>query len=411
MRGRTFVAGVLAFITVIATGGAGSARDDASASAPAAEPIAALLERVRTEHDVPAMSMVIVKDGTIGEEVCVGVRSRGDDTAVQPGDTWHIGSCTKSMTATLAAMLVAEGLLQWETTIAQALPDLVDDINPAYHDITLRELLLMRGGVPGQPPPDAWMQAWKAEGPVEAQRRQFVRDVLTQAAPKSRGTLEYSNQSYTVAALMCEAVSGKTYETLLVERLGRPLGMTSLGFGPPGLESTSATEGHPVQPYGHQASGTPVPPGPAADNPPAITPAGRAHVTLTDWAKYARAHLDDDTKGLPAFGLDAANATVLHTPGTRPDGATAPRDNPYAMGWLARDEPFFGRTLWHNGSNTMWYAEAWLAPEKDLAILVACNQGGDNATRAVGAVLKALKERVREEKGSGAPADKASTLE
>ena len=46
------------------------------------------------------------------------------------------------------------------------------------------------------------------------------------------------------------------------------------------------------------------------------------------------------------------------------------------MGWIvADDQPWAGGpALTHAGSNTMWLAVAWLAPNKDLAILVACNQ-------------------------------------
>jgi CubicO group peptidase (beta-lactamase class C family) len=37
-------------------------------------------------------------------------------------DRWHLGSCTKSMTASLAAMLIEDGLLRWDTTVGEILP-------------------------------------------------------------------------------------------------------------------------------------------------------------------------------------------------------------------------------------------------------------------------------------------------
>ena len=39
-----------------------------------------------------------------------------------------------------------------------------------------------------------------------------------------------------------------------------------------------------------------------------------------------------------------------------------------------------GPALTHAGSNTMWFAVAWLAPRKDFAVLVACNQANDKAS-------------------------------
>jgi hypothetical protein len=40
-----------------------------------------------------------------------------------------------------------------------------------------------------------------------------------------------------------------------------------------------------------------------------------------------------------------------------------------------------GNVLTHSGSNTMWFCVTWIAPERDFAVLVMCNQGerGDKA--------------------------------
>ena len=63
------------------------------------------------------LAVVVVKDGEICERAAVGVRKRDDPTPVTTNDLFHIGSCTKSMTATLAALLVEEGKLQWTTIV------------------------------------------------------------------------------------------------------------------------------------------------------------------------------------------------------------------------------------------------------------------------------------------------------
>ena len=38
----------------------------------------------------------------------------------------------------------------------------------------------------------------------------------------------------------------------------------------------------------------------------------------------------------------------------------------------------------------MWYCVAWVAPERDFAILVATNQGGDEAQRGTDAAASAI---------------------
>jgi hypothetical protein len=51
------------------------------------------------------------------------------------------------------------------------------------------------------------------------------------------------------------------------------------------------------------------------------------------------------------------------------------------MGWIIADNQLWaaGPTLIHAGSNTTWFAVAWLDPKKDFAVLVACNQANDEA--------------------------------
>jgi CubicO group peptidase (beta-lactamase class C family) len=60
---------------------------------------------------------------------------------------------------------------------------------------------------------------------------------------------------------------------------------------------------------------------------------------------------------------------------------TALADNhDYALGWIVLQRPWAkGRTLMHNGSNTMFYVVVWLAPEENCAVVVASNIGVDEA--------------------------------
>src|SRR5947209_1108017 len=86
------------------------------AAAPVASPPSStsqILEALRKKHDLPALAVVVVKDGKICDRAATGVRKRGDPTRVTTNDIFHIGSCTKSMTATLVAMFVEEGRLRW----------------------------------------------------------------------------------------------------------------------------------------------------------------------------------------------------------------------------------------------------------------------------------------------------------
>ena len=180
-------------------------------------------------------------------------------------------------------------------------------------------------------------------------RRMLLQGVTTKAPEAAPGAKYiYSNAGYTLAGHMAEKVTGKSWEALMREKIFRPLAMTTAGFGAPGTRAKND------QPRGHKADGSAVEPGPGADNPVAIGPAGIVHCSIGDWAKFAAANLPSARSKL----VKPETLKKLHTP-----AAGAPK---YAMGWIvAEGQPWAGGpALAHDGSNTMWYTTAWLAPAK-----------------------------------------------
>jgi CubicO group peptidase (beta-lactamase class C family) len=329
------------------------------------------LEAIRKKYELPAMALIVVKGGKICERDAVGVRKFGDPTPVTTNDIFHIGSCTKSMTATLAAILIEEGKLRWDTTIAEVFPELKGKMDKQYESVTVEQLLHHRGGVPGEPPPAAWAQAWQEKGTPTGQRREFIEAILAlppQAAPGTK--MIYSNQGYAIVGAMLEKITGRDYESLITEKLFKPLRMDTAGFGPPGTASKVD------QPWGHVTRlGMIIPV--QADNPPAVSPAGRVHCSLDDLARFVMFHLRPGTNGL----LKAETVARLHAP-PKNLKIESPGEN-YACGWIVLQRGWAGgNALMHNDSNTMWYIVMWLAPEKNSGVIAATNMAGANAEKA-----------------------------
>jgi CubicO group peptidase (beta-lactamase class C family) len=358
-------------ILLVAVSTAGVMTASAALSTPADR--AQALEAIRKKHDLPALAVVVVKEGRICDRAAVGVRKWGEATPVTTNDVFHIGSCTKSMTATLTAMLIEDGKLRWDTTIADVFPELKGKMDKQYEAVTVQQLLTHRGGVPGQPPAAAWTRAWEQKGTPVQQRREFIEAVLSQPPEAAPGTkMIYSNQGYAIVGAMLEKLTGTPWETLIKERLFKPLHMDSAGFGPPG------TPGAVDQPWGHTRNllGT-VPL--QHDNPPAISPAGRVHCSLDDLAHYTIFHLQrGQTNGL----LKAETLNRLHTP---------PAGGDYACGWVVVKRNWAnGNALMHNGSNTMWYVVMWLAPERNFSVVAATNIAGSGAEQGCDEVAAAM---------------------
>ncbi len=357
----------------------------ATASAPGipreAEDIAHRLERIRDAHRIPALAGAAVDEGEIVAIGVTGSRRAGTGDAVFVDDIWHLGSCTKSMTASVCAMLVEDGKLRWNMTLGAVFPDLLDAMYPEWRAVTLEQLLVHRAGAPGEPPADLWKEANKRIGTPTEQRWNFAKGLLARKPAHPPGThWEYSDSGYAIVGAVMERVTGMSWEDLMRTRLFIPLGLKSAGFGEP------ASPGLVNQPWGHRGEEHPfhaVPPGPFADNPPAIGPAATVHCSIGDFARYAAWQLAGDRGD--GWLLTPESFQKLHTP---------PEDQEYAMGWAVTHRRWAGGVaLMHNGENEMFYAVMWLGPGENTCFVAACNCDGPEAADACDEAIKMMINR------------------
>lgn len=277
-----------------------------------------------------------------------GVRKIGSSTPFTISDKIHLGSCTKAMTAAVAATLAAEGKLHWETMLAESIPELKTRIHQDYLQATLWELLTHRAGIRRNP------MDWNAFGHKEIRKRRLaiLMDNLNSPPRFTPGKHHYSNFGYMIAACMLEKVSGFSWESLIKKRLFEPLGMSSAGFGAPN------TPGRIDQPWGHDKKKGRWQPD-QSDNGEALGPAGRVHCSVEDWAKFLALFLKPEKNGiLPPEYMKKLVKPVGH----------------YAGGWgVVTQEWARGIVLSHNGSNGIWYATVMVVPKLNRAFIVATN--------------------------------------
>lgn len=333
-----------------------------------------LLEPIRQSYGLPAMAATVILDGRTIVWDATGVRKAGSDVKVTPNDKFHIGSCTKAMTATLIAMLVERGNLRWDITLSSALPDMADEMHPDYRNVTLSHLLDHRGGLPSKhrswPDGKSFTDMHNLAGSAMEQRLTYARMILHQEPEAKPGTTYiYSNAGYSVAGVIAEQAMKTPWETLMKEMLFKPLRMKTAGFGAMG------TPGRIDEPWQHMIKDdelVAMEPGRLSDNPPVLGPGGTVHCSIRDWAKFVIEHLKGarDAGGL----LKGGTLELLHTPGFGGD---------YASGWIVTKRDWGGgKVLMHTGSNNMSFAVVWMAPKCDFAVLVASNQGGGSVEKA-----------------------------
>lgn len=305
-----------------------------------------------------------------------GLRKATEQTSVGLNDQWHIGSCTKAMTALLLVDVLAEQGLDLNTSVSEIFKDKVEVIDPAWKKVLLGDLLTHRSGIKDLGA--GWMlKRVFDERPLQEQRIETAQVILSEPPKLTKGEFQYSNFGYILAGSVIESLTGKDWEEAMQEGLiGEIMGEEGWGFGPP---QGSQPEGHrktlfrkKLKPVGQALDG--------ADNPRALGPAGTVHATHDAWAKFGLVFLEG-TETLP----DETKSLLL----TPPEGAD------YAGGWGVSESEENGTIYSHAGSNTMWLSQIVIVPERQAVVLVTTNTPpklADNAIRrATREAMKGLK--------------------
>lgn len=330
---------------------------------------------LRTSGNLPAVGGVTFTSSSVGAITVTGVRKLGDSTEVTTGDLWHIGSISKSFTSALIARLIDRGQLSLDAKLGDLLGP---ERAKKFSRVTLGNVMSHRAGLPANPIGPAYSSFLLSADPQPAVRAKVVNVALAGEPLSEPGTaFLYSNLGYILLGSILEIKAGKAWEEMVREEILTPLKLTTAGFGPPGVAGTV------TQPRGHRgAPGAPLAPvdPPLADNPAVFGPAGTMHMSIADLARWGQEHLRGERGGDGV--VKAATFKLLHTP---PAGD-------YALGWVSQmkgDQ----RIVWHNGSNTLWYAIVAFNAASDKGVVLVTNGGIGAQPRLDALAMQYLTER------------------
>ena len=344
----------------------------------------------------PALAAAVVSKGKLVATGVAGTRRAGTLIPVEANDRFHIGSDTKAMTSLLAAMLIEEGKLDWNTPLAEVFPELAASMDMGVRRVTMEQLMSHSSGFPADTPAfvDLIAKATVQPGNLDAQRYWLFEQVASQPLSSEPGSsFAYSNLGYTVLGTVIERRAGKSWEELITERIFNPLGLSTAGIGP------QASLGRIDAPLGHNivdGKNIAVLSGPQADNPLVIGPAGTVHLSVQDFARWG-GWMAGLGKRPPYLAkpetLKRLIKPVIATTAAATAATTVAGGAEYAMGWGSINVPWTTYPLpFHGGSNGMNKAYIWIDTQRDAAIVVMTNVAAPNSdavTLALGGKLYA----------------------
>src|SRR5437879_5553329 len=216
LRPRRFPAPALAVGLLLAL----CAHSAAAQSGPPTD-LDAFVSRAMKTVGVPGLSVAIVKDGKVVVAKGYGVRKMGDAAAVDENTLFGIGSNTKAFTSAALATLVDEGKLAWDDPVYERLPGFQMYDPYVSHEMTVRDLLTHRSGMGlGEGDLLFWPHTTYSRDEIIYKLR------FMKPASSFRSHYAYDNLLYLAAGQIIPAVTGKSWDDYIREKIFTPLGMT-----------------------------------------------------------------------------------------------------------------------------------------------------------------------------------------
>ena len=193
-----------------------------------------LVARTMSAFSVPGIAVGIVKDGKLVFAKGYGVRELGRAAAVDADTEFAIGSNTKAFTTAALAILVDQGKLHWDDKVIDYLPDFRMADPYVTREFTIRDLLTHRSGL-GLGAGDLLFVT-----PTDFTRRDVLRALrFLKPVTSFRSQFAYDNLLYVVAGEVVAAVSGKSWEDFVTQRILGPVGMDTCAVASSRLPPTT----------------------------------------------------------------------------------------------------------------------------------------------------------------------------
>ncbi|MFN8590548.1 MAG: serine hydrolase [Thermomicrobiales bacterium] len=326
-------------------------------------------------YNVPGASVAVVQNGDVVYLNGFGVTVAGGTQPVTPDTMMMIGSITKSMTTMLAATLVDDGTIAWDSHLVDLLPGFAVADPSLATSLTVRDAFCNCSGIPGQN-----LESYFAGLPPSPETVvQSLANVAPTAPPGER--YQYANALIAAGGYALGAANGSrgdlgvAYDTALRERVLGPIGMTHSTFD----QAAVLASGNYALPHSFDLSGSlrRIPLVEERNLLP-IRPAGGLWSNAREMARYLQTELSGGVAPNGTRVVSTENLSATWTP-TVPiptfpgvSSSMAASQTGYGMGWMLGE--YHGlRLINHAGGTNGFSAELGFLPAANLGIVILSN--------------------------------------
>lgn len=318
------------------------------------------IEKALIDYQVPGIAVGVVVDGRVVYSKGFGFRDFEEKLPMTDETVCAVGSCTKAFTTFVMGTLVDEGRLQWDEPVIDVLPQFRLWDQYATANLTLRDLLTHRSGMPRHE--FVWYNA-KVNKNELLKRIRYLHPSFD-----IRERYQYNNLMYFAAGLAIEEATGKTWEALVTERILRPLDMTYTNFSV--LDSQKCDNfAYPYVEKHEELKRMPF------RNLSLIGPAGSLNSNVIDLTHWIQLHLAGGVYNGQRL-ISPVTLQELHAPQVIVPGAPETKETllyAYGIGWVVlsyRGHYFIS----HDGVSDGFTSVVGLLPAENIGVVVIANK-------------------------------------
>jgi CubicO group peptidase (beta-lactamase class C family) len=319
-----------------------------------------LIEKALQDYQVPGVAVGIVVDGDIVWAKGFGYRDLEEKTLVDKETLFPIGSCTKAFTTFAMGNLVDEGFLEWDQPVIDVLPEFRLWDAYATTNLTIRDLLIHRTGLPRHE--FVWYNSKITKNELLKRLRHL------QPSFEIRSRYQYSNIMYLTAGLAMEQVTGLSWEDLIRKRILAPLEMTHTNFSIEDMKKS----GNYASAYVEKKESLKKMP---HRNLSLIGPAGSMNSNLEDMIHWMQMQLAGGVYKSQQL-ISPATLQEIHAPQIIVPGAPESKETlfcAYGIGWNVLS--YRGNNyLSHDGISDGFTSVIGLLPGQNTGLIVFCNR-------------------------------------
>ena len=319
-----------------------------------------LIDKALEDYQVPGLAIGVVVDGHVIYAKGFGWRSMEQKLPMTTETLFAIGSCTKSFTTFAMGNLVDEGRVAWDQPVIDILPEFRLWDQYATTNLTIRDLLTHRSGMPRHE--FVWYNSKMGKNEM-LKRIRYLQPSL-----EMRERYQYGNLMYFIAGVAMEQVTGKPWEQLIRERILIPLNMKSTNFS---IEETQKSNNYAfpyIEKHG-QLKKIPL------RSLSLIGAAGAINSNIEDMTHWIQMQLADGSyKNQPL--ISPVTLQELHSPQVVVPGAPETKETlfyAYGIGWavLSYRGHYF---VSHDGVSDGFTSVVGLLPAENIGIVVLANK-------------------------------------